>query len=420
MSNYTLKERMIAKALSKFPTLKKKIKAIYSYINYMLYKKDYNIKVDERYVEECREVLINSDKENFFGYYDKFPMNSKGWVISCTTDGLSKEAVKLNSCIEIILSNIITNEEINIGKSKSYNWQQGCRAHWLNDDLVIFNDFTNDYISKVYSVSERRIIKEYDLPVQDSFDNNFFLSLNYRRLESLTIDYGYNCLPILGELELKSNDNDGIFYVDCKSSKSELLLSLNDIINCNYKDIFKECSHSVNHIMINPNGKSFIFIHRYYKNDVRFDRLLYSDFKSIKVLVDENMVSHCCWLDENKIIGYFRFNNQDKYFEIDLNNDHIYENKKMSNLMLGDGHPNGNNNFIIFDSYPNKSRLQSLYKFDVSKNCTIKLAEFFNSLNYSNECRCDLHPRSKINSQYIFFDTVFDENKRKHYYIKLK
>ena len=43
MSNYTLKEKMIAKTLSRFPFLKSKIKILYSLINYFLYKKK-NIK----------------------------------------------------------------------------------------------------------------------------------------------------------------------------------------------------------------------------------------------------------------------------------------------------------------------------------------------------------------------------------------
>lgn len=26
-------------------------------------------------------------------------------------------------------------------KTGAYNWQQGCRVHWLNDELFILNDF---------------------------------------------------------------------------------------------------------------------------------------------------------------------------------------------------------------------------------------------------------------------------------------
>ena len=50
MSNYTLKERMVAKALSKFPTIKKRIKKIYSTINYLIYRKKYKILVNKEVV----------------------------------------------------------------------------------------------------------------------------------------------------------------------------------------------------------------------------------------------------------------------------------------------------------------------------------------------------------------------------------
>lgn len=67
----------------------------------------------------------------------------------------------------------------------AYNWQQGCRAHWLTDDLFIFNDFdsdSNDYVARVFSVATQEEVKRFPLAVQDSFGLSYFISLNYRRL----------------------------------------------------------------------------------------------------------------------------------------------------------------------------------------------------------------------------------------------
>ena len=172
--------------------------------------------------------------------------------------------------------------------------------------------------------------------------------------------------------------------------------------------------------MINPKGNSFIFIHRYYFKNKRFDRLLFSDFKSIKVLVDEKVVSHCCWLSDYQIIGYLRHNNSDKYFELDVNSISIKENLVISSLNVGDGHPTGNDDFIIFDTYPNKSRIQTLYFNSRIENVNYKLIEAFHGMKFIEDRRCDMHPRSKKNSKYIFFDSVFDSDKRQQYYIKVK
>lgn len=54
--------------------------------------------------------------------------------------------------------------------------------------------------------------------------------------------------------------------------------------------------------MMSPNGSSFIFIHRYYVKGVRYDRLMFYDFNQLKVLMNERIQSHYCWLDDTNIL----------------------------------------------------------------------------------------------------------------------
>src|SRR5690606_15588341 len=113
-----------------------------------------------------------------------------------------------------------------------YNWQQGARAHWLDGDHFIFNDCDLDarrYISRVYSVAERREVQRHEYPVQDSFGTSYFLSLNYHRLHALRPDYGYRNLPPLDDSALARLDNDGIWRVEQSSGISRLLYSLEDV-----------------------------------------------------------------------------------------------------------------------------------------------------------------------------------------------
>jgi hypothetical protein len=420
-SNYSIQERMIASTLSKFPGIKRAVKRIYGAANAFVYKKKYKVKLNQTKAAQMTPVVtLKNNQESFFGYYDKFPMNNESWVLSHISNSKTSQNANSKSPIGINVTNISTGKSIEVGTSCAFNWQQGARLQWLTSDLFIYNDFQDGkYVSKVYSLCRNTEVKVFDSPVQDSFQDKYLLSLNYRRLYTLTDDYGYDNLPKLNKTELEDLQNDGIFKIDFETGASKLIYSLDQIVNCDYKSIFKESIHSVNHIMINNAGTAFIFIHRYYKNGIRYDRLMYADFKQLKVLVDKDMVSHCYWMTNTKIIGYLRYDNQNAYFEIDTLTNEITLNQKMSELQIGDGHPNASQNQIVFDSYPNKSRMQKLFLYDNAENKVDELMEVFNGLSYQNQSRCDLHPRFNKEEKILFFDTVF-ENGRKHFYIKLK
>jgi len=76
MSQYSGFERKIAFVLTQFPGLKLAIKKVYQRLNYMRYKKDFSFKSDYNLTK-----ITYDDKESFFGYYDKSPMNSSNEYI---------------------------------------------------------------------------------------------------------------------------------------------------------------------------------------------------------------------------------------------------------------------------------------------------------------------------------------------------
>ena len=90
----------------------------------------------------------------------------------------------------------------------------------------------------------------------------------------------------------------------------------------------------------------------------------------------------------------------------------------MTNLGTGDGHPSCHGDWIVFDSYPDKSRMQHLFLYNRKSDKIIPLLELFHSVRYSGECRCDLHPRFSEDDKYISFDTVYT-GKRTQCYIDI-
>lgn len=419
MNNFSSKERFLASLLSSTPRLKLLVKRIYVMANALLYHKSYKYMILNELIGDIYMPFMEEKGESWGGYYDKFTINSNGMILSCLTPSVTKNKPKSNENIQLIVKCVETNELTTIVSTSSYNWQQGARAQWLSDDLVIYNSCgDNKYQAIVYSISQGRSIKIFDYPVQEAFHTDFFLSINYERVMKLRPDYGYSNLTLPSEIEMKDLKNDGIWFVDYHSQKGKMLHSLQDIVDCETKTIFDSCQHKVNHLMLNKKGDKFIFIHRYYLGKRRFDRLMCSDFNRIYVLIDDMIVSHCCWIDEDTVLGYWRYNGISGYYYCNVNTGNVSDCAAMTNLNLGDGHPSCYKDWIVFDTYPDKSRMQHLFIFNLRNNAIIPLLELYHGTSYKGECRCDLHPRFAENGKYISFDTVF-LGKRQQCYINV-
>ncbi|TMP02601.1 glycosyl transferase [Pseudoalteromonas sp. S3178] len=411
--NFSALEKGVARFLTAFPGVKRAIKKIYTRAIYFSKKKNYT------YTSKAELVEISDGiNESFYGYYDKFPDNGDGLVIvhlsQKSTVNLPKNVEKITlNIFSLKLKKLILDEGIDL---LAFNWQQGARAHWLNKSLFAYNDYCAEkdiYVTKVFSIDEGRVIKTLDLPVQDSYKEEYCLSLCYKKLSVLRPDYGYfrHVIPTK-----KSDYIEGIWKVDYRSEKTTQIITLANILNFNFEQQVDDYDHKVNHIMISPDGKHFIFMHRYYsKSGRRFDRLILADSEGelINVLADNEMVSHCYWYDNSTILGYLRDpDGVDGYRLIDITtvdyesfNDGVFEGQ-------GDGHPSVCEDFIVTDTYPDKSRMQTLYLTKKGSNKSIDLGEFFHGFQFSEETRCDLHPRMSSCSTYVFFDSVFSGERK--------
>lgn len=411
MAGFSAKERMIAAMLSSMPGLKKVIKNLYVRFNALVYHKPYKSNVADGFGDI--NIIESNGKETFFGYYDKNCERNGKLLFHRTQDQNTFKKPVTDIPVEIVLREMSTGRESVIGITNTYNWQQGARSQWLDDNHVIFNTLHNGkYSAAIVNISDCSICYN-SYPVQEVIDSDRYLSINYARIMRLRPDYGYRNLPIPSDEEMANTENDGIYIVE--NGVSRLLHSLKEIASVKPKDIFNQCWHVVNHLMSSPDGNGFIFIHRYYEGKRRHDRLMYSNFKELRVLVDEDMVSHCCWMDNKTILGYLRYKNTDGFYVIDLHSGKIILQDVMSSLQFGDGHPSVSNRYVAFDTYPDKSRMQHLFLFDRKTSNIQEIAEMHHSVRYMDECRCDLHPRFSADGKRLYFDTVLSGVRRLAY-----
>lgn len=358
--------------------------------------------------ENVRYEVINQEGTNFFGYYDK-PCVAYGHSLYHYLDSSS---LSLNQTVKIMV------DDKEVSSTNAWNWQQGSMATWYDKNHIIHNFFDGErYRSKLVDINTLEY-KSYSFPIYSlSKDRKFALSLNFSRLAKLRPDYGYFNLPYQ---DLENDEKDGIFYLDLEKDEVSLLISLKEIAAFTPNEKMVNAVHKVNHIDVSPNSDKAIFLHRYYQGKTKYTRLLCIDIKTKKLslLADNEMVSHMAWVNNDKVFGYLRGNNnRDGYFFIDMDgNLEMFEHS----ALIDDGHPTIlNERYIVTDTYPDYTCMSKLYLIDVLNKDVILLGRFYSGIRYQGIKRCDLHPRFDLNDTKLTIDTVL-EGRRKVYHLDIK
>lgn len=409
MTGYNKIEREIARFFRKLPWIKDVLKRTYQLINYIIFKKKYTYKSSLPIIP-CKY----KDFETFFGYYDKSPENITGeYMIYHASKYPTYRLPNPAKPITIVLHNLKLNT-YHTFSSSAYNWQQGSKLQWIEKYKFIFNDFNpthNQYISKIVDAQSVAIIKELPFPIYD-VNNSTALFLNFNRLHKLRPDYGYRNI----KQKHFDDDQDGIFIGNIDTGEYSLLYSISQLKNIG--SIPSHAIHKVNHIMFAPDGNKFLFLHRYFYKGQRFDRLMLGFLNGDNpiLLSKYAMVSHYFWLENENVVAFMEDDQGDQYYQINTRNFEISP-LNLNSAIMGDGHPNVYDKKMIFDTYPDKARMKSLFIFDMKNNSLTLLGEFFEPLQYNGQTRCDLHPRWNFSGNKIFIDSTHSQKRQLYYLI---
>lgn len=393
VKNYVLNNKCLSKVYDKYHFIAK----------YIYTRNNDRLVLDDKVELE----VINDKGTNFFGYYDK-PCVAYGHSLYHYFDSSS---LSLDQNIKIMV------DDKEVSNTSAWNWQQGSMASWFDEKHIIHNFFDGEnYRSKLVNI-ESLEYKVYSFPIYSlSKDRKFALSLSFSRLAKLRPDYGYFNLPYQN---LLSDEKDGIYYLDLEKDEVKLLISLKEIAAFKPNDKMDGAIHKVNHIDISPNSDKAIFLHRYFKDGIKYTRLICIDIstKELSLLADNDMVSHMAWVNNDEVFGYLRGNNnEDGYFFIDMSGK-----QKMFRhpLLIDDGHPSVlNKRFIVTDTYPDHTCMSKLYLIDTMTKEVVLIGKFYSGIRYQGIKRCDLHPRFDLDDTKLTIDTVL-EGRRKVYHLDI-
>ena len=410
-------EQKINYQLNKYPDIKKVIKRIYQRTMYLLSPK---IKSSGKIIR----ISPNDQKhEYFFGYYDKSPWDITDRYILCMRADNTWSDVSPREKADILLIDTFLSESNpgrvrKIAETCSWNVQQSCMLQWMGPDFssrILYNDYRNGkYVTVIMELASgnEQIIPAPVYTV--SADGKTALTLDFSRLYNLRPGYGYfNVKEETKDIALP--DATAVWRIDIERGEVKDLLTYKDFAAFQPRPEMQgqDVVHKVNHLMLSPDGKRFMVLHRWFNRQRKYTRLVTCDVngKNMYVLSDDDMVSHCNWKNNHSILAFENKRNGGPgyYLMKDKTDKFIHCWPQLSN----DGHPgySPDGSLIITDTYPDRTRMAELKLMDGrnerKRNVSV-IARVFAPFKYDNDTRCYLHPRWNHRGDKICFDSVFE------------
>jgi len=364
-------------------------------------------------------TITQGPKHHWFAYYDKLQFDPS--VRYCLGNQVDFEhrSPTAEDRIGVGMVDLVDGERwIPLGESGAWGWQQGCMLQWVpgSDRKVIFNDRGEGrFVSKVVDVfsgeTEELPHAIYSLSPQ----GKYAVATDFRRINDMRPGYGYAGFADPWA-DRTAPAEVGIQRVDLESGETEMLVSLADIVDYPYsgkrEEGFGEGKHWFNHLLVSPDGKRTIFLHRWRTEPNRWATRIFtvgldgSDLRELNPGAD--MVSHFIWRDSDHILAWTTHPSEGNAFYLLEDRENGAVTPIGPDILERDGHclylPG--NEWILSDTYPQgPDRLQEVYLYHVEEGRRVSLGHFHSPPEYTGEWRCDTHPRFSPDLRWICIDS---------------
>jgi len=326
-------------------------------------------------------IELDAYRNVFCGYYDVSPFrpgSSSYLLLNCNNfSSWIQPSVKRET--DLVLYHRVDGSYKIMDSTKAWNWQQGSRLQWLDQDHVIYNTYTDSIRSVVYNVvtGHREILP---VNVTMAYKNQFIIAIDYHTLTECS-EYGYPGISDCGR-------DEAIKRYWLGSGKTETLFVSSDISKLlHYESSFM---HHINHILLNLMGDRFVFIYRFYANQRRLDSLLSYDFtqNKVKVLISYETISHYTWRDEKTLLFWGVISGTPGYYLINTDSGDIE-----FQIGCNDGHPNFVNEDLLITDISKSWQAETLclYLVNLENKQTTDLLEISHPVVFYKTNRCDMH-----------------------------
>lgn len=381
-------------------------------------------------------ALTQGPRFHWFGYYDKLQFDpTNRFVLGMAVD-FEHRSPTADDVIEIGMIDLKDGARwIRLGESRAWGWQQGCMLQWRPGSYseVLWNDREDDhYVCRLLDVFTREL-RTIPYPVYSvSPDGHSAVTPDFRRIQDTRPGYGYPGLTDpYGSEQMPAES--GVWHVNLDTGTAKLILTLKDIAALPHAQgapgELAASKHWFNHLLYNPDGSRFIFLHRWrplnpsaYKNVGGFGtRMLTAkpDGTDIRIVDPYGKTSHFIWRDPEHILAWAWHPSHKSRF-------YLYEDgtERVTgvglDLMTRNGHCTylPDTSWILNDTYPQGAqREQVLYLYHVPTHHRYDLGRYASPTVYKGEWRCDLHPRFSHDGQSVTIDSTHEGQGRQIYLV---
>lgn len=360
-------------------------------------------------------AITRGPKFHWFGYYDKLQFDPTSRFLLSNEVDFEHRTPRPDDVIRVGLVDTADKDRwIELGSTKAWNWQQGCMLQWLpgSKNEVLWNDRIDDqFVCRILN-TETKAERVLESPLYCvSPDGTWGLTCDFRRLNDCRPGYGYAGIPDPNADDLAPADA-GLWKVDLKSGERKLLFSFADAARIPHEPASSVgAKHWFNHLLISPDGKRFIFLHRWRgRAEGRgFSTRMFTmnaDGTDPHVLDPYGKTSHFIWRDPTHVLAWAQHPSHGERF-------YLYEDRGKNVEVIGkevmtvNGHCTylPGNRWILNDTYPDTARVQHPYLYHVASGRRVPLGQFASPPAYTGEWRCDTHPRFSPDGRFVCIDS---------------
>ncbi len=382
-------------------------------------------------------AITRGPKFHWFGYYDKHAFDPANRFVLSNEVTFEHRSPRADDEIAVGMIDLDDGDRwIELGRSRAWGWQQGCMLQWVpgTESTVIWNDREADrFVARILDVKtgDKRTI---DRPVYAlSPDGRWAIGADFHRIQILRPGYGYAGVDD-PYADVGAPEQMGVWRIDLKTGQSKLLISLAQLADVPWEGVdIRAKLNWVNHLLVNPDGSRFVFLHRFRdrSDDPKrrygggfMTRMITAnaDGSDLFVLDPSGYTSHFIWRDPAHICAWTRPEGRRDGF-------YLFKDRTREVTPVGPGKMphNGHNTYlpgdgtwILNDTYPQgKDRLQQLYLYHVPTDRRIDIGQFHEPAEYKGEWRCDLHPRASRDGRFVTIDSTHGGNGRQVYLVEI-